>query len=371
MGAITEVEIRRLANFRGERAPVTSCYLDIDGRRHRTRRDYEEELAALLRRAEWKVADTPSVADDFRAIKAFVGGGIDRSKTRGLALFACSAHDFFKAVELPVPVRSQVVVNPMPAVRQLEHVVRTYERIGVLLADRQRARVLVFELGELVEHSELFDELPRDYDLRDERARGDNSPHQDALAARHLRNAVEAAWNLFGSVGFEHLVIGAPDPIASQLEALLHPYLASRVRGRVALTPTTNDGAILTAVLDVEGRIELEREVALVAALREAIGEGRRAVGGLEPVLLALGERRLERLVVSQGYSEAGWLCRGCGHLAVVGRACARCGADMERINDVVEEAVEEALAQACAIDICLNNADLDCIGRIGGLLRF
>ena len=38
----------------------------------------------------------------------------------------------------------------------------------MLLADKQRAQLFVFELGQLVDRSELLDELPRDYDSRGE-----------------------------------------------------------------------------------------------------------------------------------------------------------------------------------------------------------
>ena len=45
-----------------------------------------------------------------------------------------------------MPVRSQLVINHAPAVGQLESVVQEHEPIGVLLADKQRARLFVFEL---------------------------------------------------------------------------------------------------------------------------------------------------------------------------------------------------------------------------------
>ena len=43
----------------------------------------------------------------------------------------------------------------------------------------------------------------------------------------------------------------------------------------------------------------------------------------------------------------------------------------MDRIDDVVEAAVEEALGQGCVVNICIGDADLDVLGRIGALLRF
>ena len=43
----------------------------------------------------------------------------------------------------------------------------------------------------------------------------------------------------------------------------------------------------------------------------------------------------------------------------------------MTVVDDVIEEAIEEALAQSCDVEICEGNADLDVLGRIGALLRY
>ena len=43
----------------------------------------------------------------------------------------------------------------------------------------------------------------------------------------------------------------------------------------------------------------------------------------------------------------------------------------MTAVDDVVEEAVEDALGQSCDVELCEGNADLDVLGRIGALLRY
>src|SRR5204862_5800012 len=114
-----------------------------------------------------------------------------------------------------------------------------------------------------------------------------------------------------------------------------------------------------------------QREAEDVQRLRAAVATGRRGAAGLAEVLDALANRRVERLLVSQGYAEAGWRCDGCGVLALVGRRCPRCEDGMTEVGDVVEAAVEEALAQSCRVEICVGNADLDVLGRVGALLRY
>jgi hypothetical protein len=43
----------------------------------------------------------------------------------------------------------------------------------------------------------------------------------------------------------------------------------------------------------------------------------------------------------------------------------------MVPVDDLVEDAMKEALAQSCQVEICVGNADLDVMGRIGALLRY
>jgi peptide chain release factor subunit 1 len=369
--AITEEAIRSLAGFKGEGAPVTSCYVDVDGSRYVRWQDVVHSVQPLLREAQARYGSDGSVAADLERIGELVRGGVDRGRTRGLAIFSCSADDFWRVVELPVPVRNQVVVNHSPAVRQLEVVVDEFERFGLLLADRQRARVLVYELGELVESDELFDALPRDEDHDTSRRPEKTQSHRAESVLIHLRHAAEAAFRVFQDRGFERLVIGAPDDIANELEAVLHPYLRERVEARCAISVGASDEEIRGAALAVEAEVERRKEAEAVARLRDEVGAGRRGVAGLDDTLRALVERRVETLLVSSGFAHEGWRCPACAYIGRVGRTCPVCSAAMTAVDDVVEEAIEEALTQSCEVEVCEGNADLDVLGRIGALLRY
>jgi peptide subunit release factor 1 (eRF1) len=371
VAVLSEAAIRELAGIRGESGPITSCYLDVDGRRLVRHQDVEHELDALLRGARERANGHRSVHDDLSRIERYVRGGFERRGTRGLAIFASSANDLWEVIELPVPVRSQVVINNAPAVGPLESVVQDHEPIGVLLADRQRARLFLFQLGRLVEHSEMIDELPRDYDVRGLRERGTPEHHVEELAHQHLRNAARAAFDLYQDRGFQHLAIGAPDAIASELETALHPYLRERLAGRLHVAVGASEAAVREAAEAVEVEMERRKEAALVERLREAAATGRRGVAGLAGTLRALNERRVERLLVSDGYSRSGWRCPASGALHAVGPKDPVTGEPMERVEDVVADAVEDALAGSVPVEICVGNADLDVLGRIGALLRY
>lgn len=371
MVAITESEIRSLASFKGGDAPVTSCYLDVDGHHTAPQHELIHEVELLVREAHSRHGDDPSVAADLDKVLALIRQGLNRSRTRGLAVFSCSAHDLWQVVELPVPVRNQITVNHSPAVAQLEHVIDHFERFGLLLADRQRARIFIYELGELVHSEELVDPLPRaeDDDHSYRRERADN--HLSALVHQHLRRAADAAFELYKTAGFARFIIGGPDEITHELEGLLHPYLKERLEGRCPVPVGAPDEEIRAAALTVEAQVERRKEGQLVERLREAVGAGRRGVAGLDPTLRALAERRVDTLVVSAGFSAPGWRCTACGWIGRVGRTCPTCGQEMLSVDDVVEEAVEEAVLQSCRVESCDGNADLDVMGRIGAFLRY
>jgi peptide subunit release factor 1 (eRF1) len=372
VAVLTEAAVRELAAIRGAGVPITSCYLDVDGRRYVRHQDLEHAVDLLLRNARARASNEPSVQADLGRIEQLVHRGLDRSRVRGLAIFSCSANDLWEVIELPVRVDSRIVVNQVPAVGQLEAVLRQHEPIGVLMADRQRARMFVFELGELVERSELFDELPRDEGARGERDRGaDNTQHLEARTQQHLRHAANVAFDVWRQHPFEHLALAAPDPLANVLESNLHPYLRSRVSGRLSVPVSASCDEVLAAAQAIEADVERRREAKVVDRLRQAVAAGRRGVAGLAGVVEAMTDRRVDCLVVSRGYAAAGWRCEGCGALAVMGRRCKRCGGQMTEVDDVVEEIVEEALSQSCQVEICVHNADLDVLGRIGALLRY
>lgn len=371
MALLSEAAIRELAGIRGESAPITSCYLDVDGRRLVRHQDVEHELDVMLRSARQRANGHQSVHQDLERIESFVKGGFDRRDVRGLAIFASAANDLWEVIELPVPVRSRVLINHSPAVGQLESFFQDHEPIGVLLADKQKASLYVFSMGQLTDHSELIDDLPRDYDARGQSERGTVDHHVEELGHQHLRNAARAAFDLWQKTGFHHLAVGAPDAIASELERALHPYLQERLAGRVHLGVSAAPGEVQAAAEEIDAAVERAREAQIVAKLRESAASGRKGVAGLADTLVALNEHRVERLVVSDGYAQEGWRCPETGALHAVGPNNPVNGVRMQRVPDVVEDAIEVALVQGVPVEICVGNADLDVLGQIGALLRY
>ncbi len=128
-----------------------------------------------------------------------------------------------------------------------------------------------------------------------------------------------AAFAMYQRYPFEHLLVGAPPALVGAVEDTLHPYLKERLQERLSLAVTATIEAIREAAMAAEIKLERRREQGLLDELRSRLGRHDRAAAGLPAVLEALADRRVERLLVSSGYREAGWSCASCGTLAKVG----------------------------------------------------
>lgn len=388
MASLTADTVRSLAGFKGMQGSVVSLYLDVDGQRYIRPRDYELHLDQLLRQARERNQGS-GVEQDLRRIEDRVKAGIDRSQTRGIAAFSDAPDNWFELIELTVPVRNQLTINQTPQVRQLEALLERYRRYGVLLVDRQRARMFVFHAGQLIDRSELFDQLPRHDDDRGDWDRDHVRDHTAAAARQHVRRAAQVAFGVHQQKPLEHLILAGPEVVVHDVERELHSYLRERIVARLRLPTTAADDEIRSAAADVERDVEKDRTAQVVDRLRDAIGVAQpvplgrtmnvapigagsgHGVAGLDSVLKALVEHRVHTLVVSDSFESPGWRCRGCDYLATFGPACPLCSKAMDLVDDVVEEAIEVAVNQSVKVVPCSGIADLDVLGRIGALLRF
>jgi peptide chain release factor subunit 1 len=371
--SITAEDVRNLVAFRGAHAPVTSCYLDVDGRHLASHREVQQAFDLLVRQAGLNGHAHPSVTEDVARMERHVRG-LKRRRARSLAMFSCSADRLWAVHELPRPVASQLAVHDTACVRQLEEILDHSMRLALLVTDRQAARLAVHQLGELVASQDIVDPLPRQGDDdRGDHVKTRLARQRQQQARQHVRRAADAAFRLLRSRGFDWIVLAAPTPdVLADLEQCLHPYVRARVADRQQLPVGLSDEQLLRVAGQAEAEIDRRRAMALVTRLREGAGAGtNRAVLGLERTLAALRAKRVDRLVVSRSYAAEGWRCDSCGALATVGRRCPVCRDDMRHVDDIAEDAVHEALCQQRSVTVLVDNPDLDVLGRIGALLRF
>ena len=373
--------LRRLAEVRLDRPVVLSLYLDLDPAQFAAPRARSTQVRSLTDEADRRIRETAGLSHQDRLdlarslerTREFLQGQLDAGGAHGLALFACEPANLFETVKLPRSVESRVAIDRSPLVGPLAGLERR-ERWCVALVSRRDARVFRGSPDGLRERESLRDEVHGQHDQGGwSQARYQRSVEKEK--DDHLRRAADVLLRHFKREPFERLVLGGPKEVVADFEGKLHPYVAERLAGRVEVdVETAGPDDVLGASRPLLEELEERRE-------REALdrlGDGRgappgRVAAGLDDVLGALNERRVEVLLLVERLSAPGGVCPRCGWLGADG--IARCPADdtpLDPRDDVVEPAVELALQQSAEVlPIRRNDDELRSRGGIAALLRF
>jgi peptide subunit release factor 1 (eRF1) len=113
------------------------------------------------------------------------------------------------------------------------------------------------------------------------------------------------------------------------------------------------------------------REREALDRLAEGLGTGSRAAAGLDAVLEALNERRVEILLFEQGLKAPGVVCPNGDWLGSEGSTCPIDGAPLEQRDDIIETAVQLAITQSAEVLPVRYHDNLDGHGSIAAVLRF
>lgn len=365
--------VRDIAARTGE-PMVTSLYLDVDGRRRPRASDRQRPFMALAQQARQRARElgptvTEGIESDLESIGTWLRTHHDRSNVRGLAFFVCSEDNRFDVFPLLHVVVDQVAVAPRADVRQLQAVIGAAHAYTIVLVDRQRSRIFTCCLGRVAALTDVVEPLPRRHDQGGWSATN-LQRRSDELARQHLARAARYVVERLRRHPAERLLVGGPEKDIAIFEKELPPALCEPKPKRVSIRVGSLDSEIERAVLEVVERIERHEEVQLVADVLAAVRTDD-AVTGLEAVLSALAARRARLLVVFSAYCASGARCLDCGMLTAAGPGpCPQCGRLSAAVDDVVIEAVDEALSAGCDVRIVAEVEMMQPMHGIACLLR-
>ena len=377
---LTAETARRLAETRAPSGRVVSLYLDLDPTRFATPPARASEIRSLLDDADRRVKEADdglshdervTLRSDLDRVDEFLHREFSADGAHGLAVFCSSPAGLFEAIKLPRRVDSAVVLADTPFIEPLARLLGA-ERWCVALVNRRAARVLAGSPDVLEEQTQLWDDVPGQHDQGGwSQARYERSIEEDV--ASHLKRAADALFEYHRDNGFDHLLVGAPVELRHDFEEKLHASLKEKLVGFVEVDvehASPEDVREAAAIPMQQHRRAREREA--LDRLTQGVRAGGRGASGLDDVLGALNERRVEILLIEPGFRAAGSVCRTCGWVGSIdGGVCPVDGAELEPRDDVVESAIELALRQSAQVMIPSETEDLGSMGSIGAVLRF
>jgi len=292
---------------------------------------------------------------------------------RGLIVFSCLPRGLWEVLWLQVPVRPLARFGERAHIAQLAGILDEHERYGVVLLDKERARVLVVYLNRVEHDTSVFDAFPGRTKMGGW-AQARYARHREAHLHRHVLHVVEAVQREARRRPFDRLIAGGPDEALAAFLAVLPRSLAGRLAGTFAGELFLSNAQVLEHVRALDERSEREGELRTVTQVIDVASAGGAAAVGWDDTLAALVEGRAHKLVLAEGVSQPGHACPA-GHLAVVEpvRACPVCGAAMQAVADLAERAIELAFDEDGRVEMVRGEAAqaLGPHGGAGALLRF
>jgi peptide chain release factor subunit 1 len=364
----TERDLHELLAYQAEH-PVLSVYLNTDPTEG-SADAYKLRLRSMLKEV--------NLEEDISAIEMYFEHEYDWSG-RSVAVFSCAPEDFFRTYSFEVPVRDRVRINSRPHVKPLAALMDVYGGYGVVLVDKQGARLFYFHLGELREQEGTMGESVR----RTKRGGGSQfqgrrggtagqTGYAEEVAERNMKESAEFAGNFFAENNVRRVLIGGTEDNIAAFRIHLPKSWQSLIVGTFPMSMTANQPEVLERALEIGEKAERRREAQMVETAITGAAKGRGGVIRLDDTLSAVHEGRVQTLLVKEGFRAPGYRCKGCGYLTAEKLdSCPFCGNEFEEIPDAVELAVRQVMQNGGDVEILRDVDDHKDFGNIGALLRY
>jgi len=367
--------LRELAALRPEGHKVLTLYINLDPSEFPTPNDRDTEFNSLMQVVErvpredgLSHAQKEELKADIQRLRSWWDNEFDASGTRGVAVFACGAVDLFEVEGLARPIPSEVTIDDSPFIEPLT-AMPGGDGYAVLLTGRQVARILAGGRDGMREVASMVD------DVQGWHSKGgwSQARYQRGILKEtqdHLKHAGDEVFRLFRRGRVQRLIIGAPQELRGEVEQKLHSYLRERIAGWIDIDVRSSPDDVAREAIAVIDSDEERHEREWLDRLKSELGRDSRGAGGLADTLAALNERRVEALLVKQGFRAPGYTTADASFLSA-DAGSSPTGERLQHRDDIVESAFESALEQSAEIVVIRRHPDLDSVGSIGAVLRY
>jgi peptide chain release factor subunit 1 len=364
---LSENDLRELLEFTTD-APVLSVYLNTEP---------SEGNADTLKRRLRSMLKEINLTDDVQAIERFFDHEYNWSG-KGVAVFSCTRENFFRAYPLAVPVRNLIHISDRPSVKVLAALLDNYGGYGVVLVDKQGARLFSFHMGELSEQEGVLGETVKRAkhgggasSVPGRRGSGVATRSVDEVVDRNMKEAAEFAVHFFESNHVRRVLIGGTDENTKLFCTLLPKAWQSLVMGTFPMSMTASHNDVRTRALELGMQAEFEREKRLIDRLVTLAAKKSGAVTGLEETLEAVNQGRVQTLIISEGYRKNAFRCKSTGLLTTKPDELCSGEDEIEKVYDVVDLVVNQVMRAGGDVEVILSAGELDQVGSIGAIVRY
>ena len=367
-------------------SPVLSVYLNLDFSDPVTRRSgHKAALDRILKDLEAQIQEAANLRH-FREDSQWVRQKVEfhLPKGRSLLLFCDVSDSFYFEADLPVRMATQAWFGNTPYLRPLLETMGEYERYGVVLVDRERARFFVISMGIIEEVSDVFQDPP----IKHRSTAGSDHMRSQMILQRRaatwsgwfLKDVSDILHDLIKKHGIDRILLAGPEDVTAELQRLLPKVVLPRVVDRLKISATAKANEVFELSFPSIEKLEREQELELVQDLvtmaEKTEPAAKKAVLGLNATLDAVNQGRVHRLLYLSGARLGGYRCPACEVLldqAPSDGNCPYCSNLLDYVEDMLWLASERVLEMGGKSDE-IRGAEagrhFETAGKIGAFLR-
>ncbi len=363
----SEKDLRELVEYQAQQSMLT-IYINTDPTMGNAD-SYRLRLRNMLKTVE--------LEEDVQRVEAYFDTEYDWSG-RSVALFSDQNNDFFRAYPIAVPVPDLVHTGMRPNVRPLAGLLDSYGGYGVVLLDKQGARMFHFHLGQLMEQEGVLGEQVKQVKKGGSGVTGmrggiaSQTRSMEEVVERNMREVINFSVRFFEENHIRRILLSGTDDNIALYKSYLPKMWLSLVVGTFPAPMTSSHQEILSKALEIGNKAEIEREKHLIEKLITQASKQSNAIVGLEPTLGMINEGRVQALVIRQGFQKSGYRCPQCSTLTSLSEfVCKQCGSEAVQVADVIATAVSVTMKNGGEVDVVKGNQAFEDVGNIGALLRY
>ena len=358
-------DLQELAELVSNGAPILSLYLNVD-----PHRGSADEYKLSLRRLLAQAAEQGAMPADIEHVERFFDHEYNRLG-RAVVCFSRQVGGFWRAHALPVPVKDYVFVGVRPYITPLSDLWDAYDRFGVVMIDREGARISVYHMGELEDSDGTMGT-----EVKRHKQGGWGAQklqrYEDQEAKHNLKEAAEWADSYLRQRRAARVVLSGSDGNLAQFREVAPRALLEKVVGQISLDMSASPTQVWERAFEVTVAAQRQAEAELLDQVTTLAHKGGAGAIGLADTLTALQQGRVHQLLVDRDFHRGGYQCVSCRAVIVEAPAvCPYCGGELVAAPDAVNLGVQRALDAGLKVSVLEHTPQIAEVGGIAAVLRY
>jgi peptide chain release factor subunit 1 len=362
----TDIDLRELANMKAPERAFLSLY--IAGRHSMA--DLEKRLNKIrnvLKEGGVEKDEREHFDENVNAVMSYL-----RQNPLGsgsLCIFSYWALDLFKVIPLPALVKDLVWVDSSPYIRPLAEFQDEYENVAVVVADNKKARIFIVSSA-VAGSEEVIKGNVKNHVKKGGWSQQRYERRRDKQLHVYAGEIVDAIVKLEREEKFERILLVGSKEILQQVHQSLPRDLQNKVVEK-ALYLGKKEGEIHKDIMELFFEEERRSEKELWERIRAEYLRGGLAAVGLDEVLEAAKQGRVEKVIVDRTFMPEGRRCYECNNLyGGIAELCPACSGSLHKVG-IVNEIIEMLELTGAEVNFCDPIQSLTDAGQIAALLRY